>query len=108
MSDLENALAFYIRSLDLPEPEREYRFALPKRQWRFDFAWPGRKIAAECEGGTWAKGRHVRGAGFEEDCQKYNAAAERGWLVFRFTAGMIQSGEAGEQLSRIMGYSINT
>ena len=102
MSQLEDALAFYIKSLDLPEPVREYRFAAPDRQWRFDFAWPERMIAAEVEGGTFSRGRHVRPMGFEEDCKKYNAAAERGWRVFRFTTEMIRSGEAAYQLERVL------
>lgn len=76
-----------------PRPEREYRFH-PVRKWRFDFAWPDFKIAAECEGGTWSGGRHTRGSGFAKDCEKYNAAALEGWTVFRFTKSMIDSRDA--------------
>jgi very-short-patch-repair endonuclease len=77
----------------LPEPihDPEYRFA-PPRQWRFDFAWPDVKVAVEFEGGIWIKGRHTRGRGFENDCEKYNEAAARGWRVYRFTKGMVESG----------------
>lgn len=73
-----------------------------KRDWRFDFAWPDLRIAAEVEGGSWAGGRHTRGRGFEEDCEKYNAAAEAGWRVFRFTGAMVEDGRAREVLERVL------
>ena len=90
MSDLERSFAFYWRLLapDAPEPEREYRFH-PVRRWRFDFAWEASKVAVECEGGVWVRGRHVRGSGFRKDCEKYNAATALGWRVFRVTPGML-------------------
>ncbi len=69
----------------LPEPEREFLFAKPDRLWRFDFAWSDRGIALEVEGGVWTHGRHTRGKGFLGDMAKYNAAALRGWYVFRCT-----------------------
>jgi very-short-patch-repair endonuclease len=62
----------------------------PKRKWRFDFAFPGDKIAIECEGGVFTGGRHVSGSGMSKDCEKYNEAALLGWKVLRFTAPMIR------------------
>ena len=82
---------------NLPQPEREYRFA-PPRRWRFDFAFVDLMLAVEVEGGTWVSGRHNRGAGFERDCIKYNTAVNMGWRVLRFTRGMIDNGTALEQL----------
>ena len=82
-------------------PEREFRFH-PRRLWRFDFAWPEPKIAAECEGGTWANGRHNRGAGFEADCEKYNAATLLGWRVLRFTSEMVNDWRAIDVLREIV------
>ena len=106
MSKLEDTLARYIRYVDLPEPEREYRFDTVRR-WRFDFAWPSLKLAVECEGGTWMKkSRHTSGAGFEKDCEKYNAAALQGWKVLRFTTGMITSGEALNTIEQAIGQEI--
>lgn len=95
----EAALALHIRALTLPEPEREYRFS--HRRWRLDFAWPAYKVAAEVEGGTWSRGRHSRGAGFERDCEKYNAAALLGWRVLRFTTGMVEDGRAAATLEEL-------
>jgi very-short-patch-repair endonuclease len=78
---------------NLPAPDREYRFH-PVRKWRFDYAWPKRKIALEVEGGTYCRGRHVRPQGYERDCEKYNAAALLGWTVLRATTAMVNDGRA--------------
>jgi len=75
-----------------PDPEEEYRF-LDGRRFRFDFAWPLTNIAVEIEGGTFVQGRHVTGAGFSKDCEKYNLAARDGWRVYRFTTAMVKSKE---------------
>jgi very-short-patch-repair endonuclease len=93
MSALEEKLSLHIRLHKLPEPVREHRFH-SKRRWKFDFAWPELKLAAEVEGGTWTGGRHTRGGGFEKDCEKYNSATALGWKVYRFTSGMISNGSA--------------
>jgi hypothetical protein len=55
---------------------------------------PARLLAVECEGGTWSEGRHVRGGGFEGDCEKYSEAALDGWRVLRVTTTMIDDGRA--------------
>ena len=66
------------------EPVREFRFH-PTRKWRFDYAIPALKIAVECDGGVWTGGRHVRPQGYLRDMEKFNAAAELGWIVLKFT-----------------------
>jgi very-short-patch-repair endonuclease len=99
MSALEETLVLHIRAVGLPAPEREFYFAKPRR-WRFDLCWPGRKVAAEIEGGTWVQGRHSRGSGMRKDAEKYNAAALDGWRVLRFTADMIRDGSAISTLER--------
>lgn len=68
----------------LPLPVEEFRFH-PTRKWRFDLCWPAAKVALEIEGGVWTNGRHVRGTGYLNDIQKYNAAVLLGWKVFRTT-----------------------
>ena len=99
ISKLEETLALHIRAVNLPTPTREHRFH-EIRRWRFDFAWPEQKIAAECEGLTrpGKKSRHTTNAGFVGDLEKYNAAAMLGWRVLRFDASMIKSGYAVDQL----------
>ena len=80
----------------LPQPEREYLFALDElgRRWRYDFCWPAALVAVEVEGGVWTRGRHLRPTGFIGDVEKYNAAALLGWTVLRVTADHIDNGQA--------------
>lgn len=82
-----------VNSHGFGEAEWEYRFH-ESRKWRFDLAWPRFLVAFEREGGTWQGSRHNSGKGFRDDCEKYNAAAVRGWLVIRATVDMIESGAA--------------
>lgn len=77
-------------------------FSREGRRWRFDFAWPDRRLAVECEGGTHSGGRHVRGEGFAADAEKYNAAALQGWTVLRFTGAQVESGYAVETIERAL------
>lgn len=72
----------------IPEPVAEFKFH-PVRKWRFDFAWPDRKIAIEIEGAVWVNGRHTRGAGYIGDMQKYNSATVMGWRVLRYQPNMV-------------------
>lgn len=67
-------------------PTIEFRFH-PTRQWRFDFAWPEFKVALECEGAVWVRGRHTRGSGFVKDLEKYNTATALGWRLLRVQPG---------------------
>ena len=101
-SPLERMLAAQIEDAGLPEPEREYRFA-PPRRWRFDFLWRDLMLAVECEGGIYSRGRHVRPGGFRKDAEKYNAAAMLGYRVLRFTAREIEDGTAIEAVTQMMG-----
>lgn len=92
-SEGEEMLALHIRCDKLPAPEREYRFH-PVRLWRFDFAWPGKRLAVEVEGGVYSGGRHTRGSGFMGDMAKYNEAALLGWRVLRFATSQVRDGSA--------------
>src|ERR1700727_1595622 len=84
------------------DPEREYRFALPRR-FRFDFAWPDHKLAGEIEGGTWIAGRDSRGGGYEKDLEKYNVAVLAGWRVLRYTTQMVNTVPAIDQIMQALG-----
>jgi ClpP class serine protease len=116
---LDDQLATILNAAHVTDYRREYRFAavmtggfkrgLRRRlamaglkDWRFDFAWPQFQLAVECEGATFVRGRHTRGVGFEEDCRKYNAAELLHWHVLRFTAQMIESGEALTTIERAL------
>ena len=78
------AWAWFVAGDAEPPCVTEYQFD-ESRKWRFDFAWPERKVAVEIDGGTYSGGRHVRGKGYEGDCNKLNAAVMAGWVVLRFT-----------------------
>jgi very-short-patch-repair endonuclease len=93
VSQAEEDLAFQVRAMQLPEADREYAFAKPRR-WRFDFAWPDFMVAVEIEGGTWQVSRHTHPSGYAADMEKYNAAAVQGWMVLRFTPQQVTDGYA--------------
>ena len=95
MTNLEAAFLHHWRIFapDATEPEHDTRFH-PTRRWRADFLWRRERVIVECEGGVWTRGRHVRGAGYIGDCEKYNAATELGYHVFRCTAGMLEDDPA--------------
>ena len=97
--DHGEALMFQLQLAGLPLPEREFLFH-KRRKWRFDFAWPDLLIAVEVEGGVFSGGRHVRGQGYESDCEKYNEAQLIGWMVLRFTPGMIKRGKADQVIEK--------
>lgn len=67
-------------------PITEYRFD-PNRQWRFDYAWPFRRVAIEIDGGIWRKGggAHSHPSNILRDMEKHNAAVLLGWRVIRVT-----------------------
>ena len=79
-------------------PVAQYKFH-PTRKWPFDFAWPCEKVAVEVQGGEWLKGtrqgRHTRGGGYNEDCEKRNAATLLGWRVFYCTGTMLRENPIG-------------
>jgi very-short-patch-repair endonuclease len=104
VSNAEDNLAAELRWLKFPRPEREYRFA-PPRRWRFDFAWPEYLLAVEVEGGVYTQGRHTRGADFENDCEKYAEATLSGWKVIRVTPRHVSDGWAIGWIQRGLGLS---
>lgn len=101
-TNLEEMFAFQLKAANLPEPQREYRFH-KTRKWRFDFAYPDRKIAIEIEGGTYTrKSRHTSPIGYRQDICKYNAATALGWDVYRGDTMMVRDGSLIAQIVEIM------
>lgn len=117
-SHLERELLNQMIALSVPMPEQEYRFAAIEvgmqrgvrkrlvlaglRDWRFDFAWPALRFAVEVEGGNYKDGRHTRGKGFEEDCQKYHHAMRLGWAVYRCDGRLVKTWDAADLISNIV------
>lgn len=85
----------------LEQPTEELRFA-PPRRWRLDYSWPAQKIALECEGGVFTRGRHSRGAGMVKDMEKYNELAARGWRLIRVTPSQLNAPETFDWIRRAM------
>lgn len=100
----DDAIGFQCRALKLPEPVREYRFALKLgRRWAFDWAWPDRLVALEQEGIVYPPkgsgdhrlgGRHASVKGFRGDIEKYGEAFALGWRVLRCLPEQVTSGQA--------------
>ncbi len=98
-SDLEAAFAFQLHALGLlGECQREWRWH-PTRRWRWDFCWPEHMLAVELQGGTYTQGRHTRGAGYRDDCEKANDAVVLGWRLLRFTGDQVNDGSAVQVVS---------
>ena len=88
-SEAEADFDAHWKRLDGPELRKEYVFHV-SRDWRFDRAYPLAQVAIEIEGGVWQGQGHANPYRFEEDCEKYNAAARWGWIVQRFTPQMLE------------------
>ncbi len=93
MSDLEAAFlqCWHLLAPDAPEPEQQSSPCVPGRRFRADFAWPETGVIVECQGGEWLRGRHTRGGGFTQDCERHNLIVARGWRVFYVTAKMLDT-----------------
>lgn len=85
-SDLEETFLYYVKLLtSLPPPVRQFA-AIPGRKFRFDFAWPVKRLLVEIQGGIWTQGGHSRGAGMKRDHEKANMAAALGYRVMYFNS----------------------
>ena len=85
----------------IPEPVLEFRFH-PIRRWRFDLAFPNKKVAVEVHGAVYVGGHHTRGKGFEDDREKSNEAQLMGWKVLEYSTGQIRNGMAVLDLKRAL------
>ena len=101
MSKIEDQFLKQMEDNGFPSSVREYYFH-PVRKWRADFAFPAHKLLIEIEGGAFTRGRHVRGYGYRNDCQKYNNAIMVGFTVLRFTSDMVRSNEAIRTVAVVM------
>ena len=101
-STLERQFETLWAQLGGPAYITEHRFH-STRKWRFDLAWPEHMIGVECDGAVYSGGRHVRGLGYSQDCEKLNEAALLGWRVLRVTRDQIEDGRAAKWIERAMG-----
>lgn len=86
-SNLENKFLLYWNGLGGPSLVPEFKFK-SDRKWRSDFCHEPTKTLIEIEGGIW-NGRHTRGTGFSNDCDKYLEAFLLGYSVIRLSPAQI-------------------
>lgn len=108
LKEHEILMAVHLRELKV-DFFREYGFH-EGRRWRFDFAIPGEMLGIEIEGGihgfTDAKGNrreqggHTTGTGYQDDLDKYNSAAIRGWALLRFSVQDVLVGCAKDTIAK--------
>ena len=94
-SHLEVKLSQQIYDAGIEPPALEF-FAVPGRRFRWDMAWPDKKVLAEIQGAIWVKGGHSTGTGISRDAEKSNLATLLGYKCLTFTAEHIKSGQALE------------
>ena len=65
----------------LPRPVRQHWVSTPAGRYRLDFAWPGRKLALECDG--WE--HHGGVVAFGKDRERLSELVSIGWRVLLIT-----------------------
>jgi very-short-patch-repair endonuclease len=100
-SEIEQELAFQLKVLGIGF-EREVKL-IEGRRWRFDFRVVGSDLLIEVDGGTFSGGRHTRGKGYEQGCEKQAAAMCLGFKVLRVTSDQVRSGQAAQWVEQIAG-----
>jgi len=70
------------------ETDFQERYTKSKRskRYRADFAHLPSRSLIEIQGGTFNRGRHVTGSGYERDARKFNLAMLCDWKVFLLTS----------------------
>ena len=92
-SSPEDLLAWQIKAAKLAVPERQYRYA-PPRKLRSDFAFPDNRLLVEVQGGVFNRKAHGSITGILADIDRLNTATLTGWRLLRVTPAQVQSGEA--------------
>lgn len=92
ISEIEHAFAKQITVLDLPAPQREYRF-MDNRDFRLDYAWPQKKLAVEVNGMV-----HRIKERFLRDTEKVAYALIHGWIVLPVSGDDVRSGRGASWL----------
>lgn len=94
----QDAFRIQLRGNKISDFVEEYKFD-PNRNFKFDFAFVGPRIAVELDGGIhMEKGGHNTGTAILRDRRKDQAALLLDWTVFRVAPEMIKSGEAVQTL----------
>ena len=113
----ETILAQHIALEGLPVPEQQHYWAKHLRNerghvrmFRFDFAWPSRKLAVEVDGGKFllrrSRAQHGRLVpvgqhNHLDDLRRGNLAALAGWCILRYTPEQVMKGEAIREIKAV-------
>jgi hypothetical protein len=73
---------------------REYEFAKPIRKYRADFAFPGRKLLIELNGGLHSLSGHTSAIGIQRDYDKLALATLLGFRLLYFSGSDVQCSRA--------------
>jgi len=96
-SEIERRFAQQIRAAGLPDPEREY-FHIAGRDFRLDFAWPGRKLGVEVQGMA-----HRIKAKFNTDIEKRALAMLAGWRILEVNGDAVRNETGIAWLMKLWG-----
>lgn len=96
-SELEIIFEQHVAQLRLPAPEREFKGAVPGREFRLDFAWPDRKVAVEVQGMV-----HRIKARFKADTEKHCLLVVHGWKVLPVSGDDVRRGRAVQWVESLL------
>jgi very-short-patch-repair endonuclease len=80
-STLEGKVWLLLMRSGLPRPARQHWVTTAGGRYRLDFAWPGRKLALECDG--WE--HHGNRVAFGKDRERLSEMVAMGWRVLLIT-----------------------
>lgn len=72
------------------------------RKTRPDFAWPEKRVALYCHGGTYVRGAHSRGPKQARDFETANELQLMGWIVIAADTDQTKGGEALRWVKRAL------
>lgn len=96
-SPLEVRGVIALARLGLPTPVLQHRVVLRGDRYRFDAAWPPRRVAAEFDGAAWHDTEIRSGA----DAIRDGAAGAEGWEVVRFRHADVEAPWRSERVDRL-------
>lgn len=86
---IEDELEAFVGGLPLPRPTAQFwQAGASGARYRFDFAWPRFRVAAEADG----RSVHERSCALEDDRFRDNDVAAVGWVTLRFTRAQLGPG----------------
>jgi hypothetical protein len=95
--DYSAELAFQLRAVGAPSPQREYPFAKPERAFRADLCWPALWLIVEVDGAVHRlKGQFTRD--FERDQWIFFSR----WRKLRVSPAQVRSGIALQLVERAL------